>query len=66
MTYMVGDPAQQVTLTAGSLNGDATELYVQASDGSDNTYRITIQSAPSACVDLTGILINVAMIEQFE
>ena len=66
MTYMVGDPAQQVTLTAGSLNGDATELYVQASDGSDNTYRITIQSAPSACVDLTGILINGAMIEQFE
>jgi len=66
MSYMVGDPAQQVTLNAGSLNGDATELYVQASDGSDNTYRIAIQSAPSACVDLTGILINGEMIEQFE
>lgn len=66
ITYIAGDAAQTVTLNPGVLNGEPTELYVQAADGSDNTYTLTIRSAPSACVDLTGITVNGAMLEQFE
>lgn len=66
ITYIVGDEEQQVTLTAGELNGSATELYVQAGNGNDNTYTVTITSALSACVDLTGITINGELVDQFE
>ena len=66
ITYVVGDEEQHVTLTTGELNGSATELYVQAGDGSDNTYTITISAAKSSCVDLTGIMVNGEPVEQFE
>ena len=66
ITYIAGDAAQRVTIMPGKLNGEATELFVQAGDESDNRYMVTILSAPSACVDLTGITVNGAMLDQFE
>ena len=66
ITYIAGDRAQQITLVPGVLNGDPTEFYVQAADGSTSTYTVTVRSALSACVDLTGIMINGALLEQFE
>ena len=66
ITYLAADKDQTVTLNIGELNGAATELFVQAGNGSNNTYTIAVSSAPSACVDLTGILINGDLIDQFE
>ena len=67
ITYIAGHPDQKVTITnAGELNGNPTELDVQPGKGSNNIYTVTVRSAASGCVDLTGILINGEAVEQFE
>ena len=67
ITYVAGQAGQQITLKPGTLNEDATEIFVQSEDGnSDHTYYVTVQAAPSTCVDLTGITVNGAAVDLFE
>ena len=57
---------QKVTLKTGALNDVATEILVMSEAGNDNTYTVTVKSAPSTCVDLTGITVNGATVDLFE
>lgn len=67
LTYVVGQTGQTVELTPGELNGNDTEIIVTSEDGvHTNTYFVSIQAQPSACVDLTGITVNGVAVEQFE
>ncbi len=66
ITYVANNAQQKVTLTIGELNGNPTELFVKAGDGSDKTYTVTVLAEPSACVDLTGITVNGQVLDQFE
>lgn len=66
ITYVAGQSGQTVELMAGELNGEATTLTVTAEDGSSQDYNVTINSAPSQCAELTGILINGDALEGFE
>ena len=67
LTYVVGQTGQKVELTPGELNGNDTEIIVTSEDGvNKNTYFVSIQAQPSACVDLTGITVNGVAVDQFE
>ncbi|MBR4432696.1 MAG: hypothetical protein IKS76_05830, partial [Paludibacteraceae bacterium] len=66
ISFLAGHAGQRITIKPGELNGDPTELFVQSEAGDDNTYTITVNAAPSACADLTGITINGEAVDQFE
>ncbi len=67
LTYVVGQTGQKVELTPGELNGNDTEIIVTSEDGvNKNTYFVSVQAQPSACVDLTGITVNGVAVDQFE
>ena len=67
VTYLAGQAGQNIQLTPGTLNGDATEIVVKSEDGAmENTYFVTVKAQKSACVDLTGITVNGEPIDQFE
>ena len=67
VSYLVGHIGQRVELTAGTLNTDPTVLVVYSEDNTSTmVYTLNVQSAPSTCVDLTGITINDESVEQFE
>ena len=66
VTYIAGDPGQQITLQTGKLNDEATVISVTAEDGSIKEYSLTINAEPSHCSDLTGIIMNGEAIDHFE
>ena len=66
ITYAVGQEGQKVVVTAGALNGSATEFEVTSEAGNSETYYLTINSEKSHCVDLTGITVNGESVDQFE
>ena len=66
VTYLVGNPGQQVSLQTGELNGE-TILTVTSEDGTTIAYyNLTVNAAPSHCSDLTGIIINGEALNYFE
>ena len=67
VTYLVGDPGQQVSLQTGELNGEETILTVTSEDGTTIAYyNLIVNAAPSHCSDLTGIIINGEALNYFE
>ena len=67
LTYILGQPGQTVNMTAGVLNEQATIFTVHAAAGSNTTsYEVTINSEPSHCAELSGIILNEAALEDFE
>ena len=66
ITYAVGQEGQKVVVTAGALNGSATEFEVTSEAGNSETYYLTINSVKSHCTDLTGITVNGESVDQFE
>ncbi len=67
LTYVLGQPGQTVTMTAGVLNEQATVFTVHAAAGSNTTsYEVTINSEKSHCTELSGIILNKAALEDFE
>ena len=67
VTYVAGDKGQKVTVDLGQLNGNKTLFTVESEDGdSAHIYYLTINAEKSHCVDLTGITINGATVDQFE
>lgn len=67
ITYLAAHKGQKVQVTPGSLNADATILFVTSEDGNETRYYdLTINVAKSSCVDLTGITLNSKPVDQFE
>lgn len=65
LTYIVGDEAQSVELTAGRL-GSNTYLTVTSEDGHVSEYSVLVQAEPSHNADLTGIIVNGVPVPHFE
>lgn len=65
LTYITGDEAQSVELTAGSL-GRNTYLTVTSEDGHISEYSVLVQAEPSHNADLTGIIVNGVPVSHFE
>ncbi len=65
LTYIAGDEAQMVELTAGRL-GSNTYLTVTSEDGHLIEYSVLVQSEPSHNADLTGIIVNGVPVLHFE
>lgn len=67
VTYALGAQGQKVDIKLGVLNDKATELIVHAADGkSSSTYTVTVNSEPSHCTELSGIILNNAALDDFE
>ncbi len=65
LTYITGDEAQSVELTAGRL-GSNTYLTVTSEDGHISEYSVLVQAEPSHNADLTGIIVNGVPVSHFE
>ncbi len=65
LTYITGDEAQSVELTAGRL-GSNTYLTVTSEDGHVSEYSVLVQAEPSHNADLTGIIVNGVPVSHFE
>lgn len=65
LTYIVGDEAQSVELTAGRL-GSNTYMTVTSEDGHVSEYTVLVQAEPSHNADLTGIIVNGVPVPHFE
>lgn len=65
LTYTAGHHAQQVELSAGSLE-TPTYLTVTSEDGKVKEYTINVQAEPSHNADLTGIIVNDVPVQRFE
>jgi len=66
VTYIAGQAGQTVEMEPAGL-GEQIIFTVHSEDGSETKdYYLTVVAAPSACKDLTGILVNGEAIDQFE
>lgn len=65
LSYVVGDEAQTVELTAGRL-GSNTYLTVTAENGQISEYTVLVQAEPSHNADLTGIIVDGVPVAHFE
>ena len=65
LSYVVGDEAQTVELTAGRL-GSNTYLTVTAENGQISEYTVLVQAEPSHNADLTGIIVDGLPVAHFE
>ena len=68
ITYELGAKGQNVQITPGKLNIDPTLLKVSsAKDAAQITeYEVLVQSEPSHCTDLSGIIVNGEPIGNFQ
>ncbi|MBQ7631208.1 MAG: hypothetical protein IJS82_00395 [Paludibacteraceae bacterium] len=67
VTYVAGQAGQTVDEIEPAGLGEQVIITVHSEDGSDTKdYYLTVVAAPSACKDLTGIIVNGEAIDQFE
>lgn len=72
ITYEAGEKSQVITLTPAWEIGEmididvVSRLGVQSQTGARRTYHLTVKAEPSSCTDLSGIMVNGVLVDDFE